>query len=50
MPRPGISALVWLQTALPHLAEAIVPTYRMSSGTSISTRHAAVSAMYFASG
>ena len=49
-PRPGISALVSAQTADPLLADAIVPPYRMSSGTSISSRSAAVSAMYLASG
>ncbi len=49
-PRPGISALVSSQTAWPLLADAIVPTYRMSSGISISSRQAAVSAMYLASG
>ncbi len=49
-PSPGISALVCAQMAEPPLADAIVPTYRMSSGTSIRMRSAAVSARYLASG
>ncbi len=49
-PSPGISALVSFQTSLPPLADAIVPTYRMSSGTSIKISSAPVSATYLASG
>ena len=49
-PSPGISALVSAQMAAPPLADAIVPTYRMSSGISIRISRAAVRARYLASG
>src|SRR4029077_409363 len=49
-PSPGISALVSCQTADPLLADAIVPTYSSTSGTSIRTSSAPVSARYLASG
>ena len=49
-PRPGMSALVWLQTSRAPLAAVIVPMYNSSRGTSTSSRHARVSAMYLLSG